>query len=104
MKALRIFFGLSFCLLVVSSCDRDASGTTDPKDASAQAAAPAGSARPARQTAKGQALQAELPPANSACPEGKGPGDKWKSDCNTCFCNENGKVACTLMACLSDDR
>lgn len=104
MKAASISLCLALISLGISGCDRDAAGTADPQAATAPPAGPAANASPAAPPAKGQALNAELPPAKSACPDGKGPGDKWKSDCNTCFCDENGKVACTLMACLSDDR
>ena len=30
------------------------------------------------------------------------PGDSFRQDCNTCSCDENGQVGCTLMACLTD--
>jgi len=32
-------------------------------------------------------------------------GDRFKDDdgCNTCFCEENGSVSCTEMACVDDD-
>lgn len=26
-------------------------------------------------------------------------GEQWKEDCNTCFCNDEGKAVCTRMAC-----
>lgn len=29
------------------------------------------------------------------------PGTRWKQDCNSCWCSEDGFAACTLMACLS---
>lgn len=28
------------------------------------------------------------------------PGTRWKSDCNNCWCSENGFAACTLKGCL----
>ncbi len=31
-------------------------------------------------------------------------GDSWKDDCNTCSCNEDGKVVCTRMACNVPDK
>ena len=30
------------------------------------------------------------------------PGDSFREDCNTCSCGGDGRVACTLMACLAD--
>jgi hypothetical protein len=30
------------------------------------------------------------------------PGDSFRDDCNTCTCESNGAVACTLMACPTD--
>lgn len=92
-------------LLALPACERDAAGTASPAEA---AQAPETPAAPAQGEAKGegaaqQELRAAMPEEGSACPEGKGPGDKWKVDCNTCFCSPEGKVACTLMACIDDD-
>jgi hypothetical protein len=31
------------------------------------------------------------------------PGTNWKEDCNSCWCTEHGRSACTLMACSSHE-
>lgn len=88
-------------LIAVPACERDSAGTATPAEA---AQTPEAQATPAPAQGEGQEeLRAAMPDEGSACPEGKGPGDKWKVDCNTCFCSPEGKVACTLMACIGDE-
>jgi hypothetical protein len=43
-------------------------------------------------------------PAAGTCEGGaRTAGERWKVKCNTCTCQADGEVTCTLMACFGDD-
>jgi len=36
------------------------------------------------------------------CKDGHEIGDRWKDDCNDCWCKEGGQIVCTRKACKHD--
>lgn len=104
MESKPAIFAIVFGLLALPGCERDGAATASPEEAAKAPATATAGAPEAKEDANGQSLRAALPAEGSACPEGRGPGDKWKVDCNTCYCSEEGKVACTLMACIGDEK
>lgn len=97
---MNVFLRLSAvtAILCLSACDREGAGTATPEES---AAAPASAKAGPEGVTPAEPASAQVD--GSTCPEGKGPGDTWTSDCNTCYCSEDGKVACTLMACMETD-
>ncbi len=62
----------------------------------AESAGEEGAGAPPKDGAAGEAR----PTGAAPCEDGvHRPGDAWKVDCNTCRCDDQGKVLCTRMAC-----
>ena len=48
----------------------------------------------------GRAIGAIKNPAATKCKDGEhSVGDRWKKDCNDCWCKDDGEVVCTRKAC-----
>lgn len=73
-----------------------------PAPAPVEASTPPADAPPTANAPAPQAIAAELKlQDDQGCPAGKKAGDSWKHECNTCTCTSEGKVACTLKACMN---
>ncbi len=74
----------------------DAAEAPRPSIQVAESSAEAGAGARPKEGAAGEAR----PTGGALCEDGAHrPGDAWKADCNTCRCDDHGKVLCTRMAC-----
>ena len=40
--------------------------------------------------------------SSTKCKDGHEVGDRWKDDCNDCWCKEGGNIVCTRKLCKKD--
>jgi hypothetical protein len=52
--------------------------------------------KPATPAAASGDMKAAAP---TKCKDGHEIGDRWKDDCNDCWCKEGGQIVCTRKAC-----
>jgi hypothetical protein len=55
--------------------------------------------KPASPAAASGDMKAASP---TKCKDGHEIGDRWKDDCNDCWCKEGGQIVCTRKACKHD--
>lgn len=55
--------------------------------------------KPATPAAASGDMKAASP---TKCKDGHEIGDRWKDDCNDCWCKEGGQIVCTRKACKHD--
>ena len=92
-----IFLGLALACAACSASDTPVPTAPAPGVHGAM-----GGAAPALSADAGSPPTSPAVAAETGCSNGRGIGDRWTEDCNTCRCGDDGQVVCTRKACLPE--